>query len=590
MEMRFGHDFSRVRVHTSAQAAESAQAVNAFADTAPQDVAFGSGQYSPASDPRKRLLAHESMRTFQHNDATSLRGGVPRHKSRADLIQSKADAGSAISSSAETEAQAASSGGRLLSASTAPGGAASHLAARPSTCSARPQAAIRSEPTASSAALPATARKFMEQRLGASFASVRIHAGGSPALETARSGARAITRGEEISFAPGQFAPHTQEGMALIAHELTHVVQQRRGVAGRVSSMARLEQEAQTVERSLLSHATPAAPVEHAPRGLYRADFGEVLEVARAAASGGVVGAANHIVSHYAADDPLIRRVDRLRKLAAKRVREIVFPASLIRRLQALYEQIKAAAPSWLPLPDIQFVAKAQPAGPLLVVAGVAITAEALLLLLALLIIFLWLLGNLDPATRRARERAVEDVLDGIEDLLKPKPVPKPKVEPKPEPKPKPKPEKTTDPVPPVPKRRRRRPSAYPICWPMQLPPPPKSFFVRTRSPERDLNAAQQARMQLEWRSFRDPDFDPRRYHVHHVVPLFLGGEDNLRTNAVTWPKPLHLRGHRILQIQPQMAYPPPPLRLLPTDLYRHPPGTPYELVGLKWRVNEPCL
>src|SRR5512143_3677565 len=47
MEPRFGHDFSGVRVHTDAQAAESARAVNALAYTGGGDVELGAGQYAP---------------------------------------------------------------------------------------------------------------------------------------------------------------------------------------------------------------------------------------------------------------------------------------------------------------------------------------------------------------------------------------------------------------------------------------------------------------------------------------------------------------------------------------------------------------
>ena len=114
-------------------------------------------------------------------------------------------------------------------------------------------------------------------------------------------------------------------------------------------------------------------------------------------------------------------------------------------------------------------------------------------------------------------------------------------------------------------------------------------MFVRTRSPERDMQAARQARMALEWRQFRDPLFDARRYHVHHVTPLFLGGPDDLRNNATVIPARLHLEGHRVLQIQPQMATPPPGLPPLPVDLYDHPPGIPYVFAGFKWRANEVC-
>ena len=46
MEQRFGHGFSRVRIHTEAQAAESARAVNALAYTVGHDMVFGAGQYT----------------------------------------------------------------------------------------------------------------------------------------------------------------------------------------------------------------------------------------------------------------------------------------------------------------------------------------------------------------------------------------------------------------------------------------------------------------------------------------------------------------------------------------------------------------
>jgi GNAT superfamily N-acetyltransferase len=69
----------------------------------------------------------------------------------------------------------------------------------------------------------------MESALGTSFSDVRIHVG----PEAASIGAVAFTWGADIHFAPGQYSPHTPHGQFLLAHELTHVVQQR---AGRVSN------------------------------------------------------------------------------------------------------------------------------------------------------------------------------------------------------------------------------------------------------------------------------------------------------------------------------------------------------------------
>lgn len=72
---------------------------------------------------------------------------------------------------------------------------------------------------------PAT-RTFFEPRFGADFGQVRVHTG-ARAEETAKSiNARAFTVGRSIAFGAGQYAPASQEGRHLLAHELTHVVQQ----------------------------------------------------------------------------------------------------------------------------------------------------------------------------------------------------------------------------------------------------------------------------------------------------------------------------------------------------------------------------
>jgi outer membrane protein OmpA-like peptidoglycan-associated protein len=65
MESRFGHDFSRVRVHTSGAAERSARDVNAHAYTVGDDVVFGAGAFRPDTPEGKRLLAHELAHTIQ---------------------------------------------------------------------------------------------------------------------------------------------------------------------------------------------------------------------------------------------------------------------------------------------------------------------------------------------------------------------------------------------------------------------------------------------------------------------------------------------------------------------------------------------
>lgn len=64
-EPRFGHDFSRVRVHTDARASESARSVRALAYTVGQDIVFREQQYAPATAVGKQLLAHELAHVVQ---------------------------------------------------------------------------------------------------------------------------------------------------------------------------------------------------------------------------------------------------------------------------------------------------------------------------------------------------------------------------------------------------------------------------------------------------------------------------------------------------------------------------------------------
>ncbi len=71
MESRFGHDFSQVRVHTDANAAESARGVNALAYTVGWDVVFGKGQYAPRTADGQKLMAHELAHVAQPKEGGS---------------------------------------------------------------------------------------------------------------------------------------------------------------------------------------------------------------------------------------------------------------------------------------------------------------------------------------------------------------------------------------------------------------------------------------------------------------------------------------------------------------------------------------
>ncbi len=76
-------------------------------------------------------------------------------------------------------------------------------------------------------ALSASTRAYFEPRFGRDFSGVRVHRG-SGTSDVARSlNARAFTVGRDIAFGEGEYAPEASGGRRLLAHELTHVVQQR---------------------------------------------------------------------------------------------------------------------------------------------------------------------------------------------------------------------------------------------------------------------------------------------------------------------------------------------------------------------------
>ncbi|HEV7661597.1 MAG TPA: DUF4157 domain-containing protein [Allosphingosinicella sp.] len=74
--------------------------------------------------------------------------------------------------------------------------------------------------------LDAPLRHDMETRFGHDFSGVRVHSGGAAAQSARDVSARAYTVGHNIVFGAGQFAPASPAGRQLLAHELTHVVQQ----------------------------------------------------------------------------------------------------------------------------------------------------------------------------------------------------------------------------------------------------------------------------------------------------------------------------------------------------------------------------
>jgi len=119
----------------------------------------------------------------------------------------------------------------------------------------------------------------MESRLGHDFSDVRVH-NDSQAHESARSvNAHAYTVGSNVVFQRDRFDPSSSEGKTMLAHELTHVVQQRSGPVDGTSTGGgikvsdpsdRFEREASANAERAMSAPAPAAQLSASPAAVQR--------------------------------------------------------------------------------------------------------------------------------------------------------------------------------------------------------------------------------------------------------------------------------------------------------------------------------
>lgn len=100
--------------------------------------------------------------------------------------------------------------------------------------------------------LDSSTRAFMESRFGRDFGQIRVHAD-KTAAEAARAlRANAFTTGKDIVFGEGRYAPETREGRRLLAHELTHSVQQGAD-GGRLSGSIQRDASAEAEVKKVIS-------------------------------------------------------------------------------------------------------------------------------------------------------------------------------------------------------------------------------------------------------------------------------------------------------------------------------------------------
>lgn len=112
--------------------------------------------------------------------------------------------------------------------------------------------------------LDATLQQDMGQRFGQDFSRVRVHAGADAEQSALDINAHAYTVGHHLVFGPGQFAPHTLTGRKLLAHELTHVVQQSASTTQTVQrATMHLGAVTVTIDYGELPGVTSAAMADH---------------------------------------------------------------------------------------------------------------------------------------------------------------------------------------------------------------------------------------------------------------------------------------------------------------------------------------
>jgi hypothetical protein len=177
MEQRFGHDFSRVRVHSGAASDKSARDVNAHAYTAGHNIVFGAGRYEPGTYAGRRLIAHELAHVVPQTGEEAIHAGQSNEKRGLSPI-----------SRATLQGQEAERGDLLQG----------HVGA-----------------TENRTGMPDKLIVGLEQLSGVDLSAVRVHYNST---EPAKLNALAYTHGKDIQIGPGQ-EKH-------LPHEGWHVVQQ----------------------------------------------------------------------------------------------------------------------------------------------------------------------------------------------------------------------------------------------------------------------------------------------------------------------------------------------------------------------------
>lgn len=223
------HDVSGVRVAVGGAAADASASLGAHAYAMGDAIAF-------EASPDLRTVAHEAAHVVQQRHGVQVRDGIGQP---GDQYERHADAVADLVVRGESAEQ-------VLDAMT--GGGAAHE-----------PAVQRLEHPPRQDGLPAELLERFEQSLEQDLSNVRLHTDSAAARAADELAAQAFALGEDIYFAEGTYDPSSDEGRALIAHEVAHVAQQRQGQLGAQTKPAvsspgdAAEQQADAVAPDLLA-------------------------------------------------------------------------------------------------------------------------------------------------------------------------------------------------------------------------------------------------------------------------------------------------------------------------------------------------
>lgn len=201
---RFGHDFSRVPIHApTGEQLQTKLAINTPGDPYEQEAESVADQVMRMAEPEIRsphtgapvLLTHSAAGEPIQRLSADRNPALENTVVIAEGEEDEAEQVQTLRPQPQTSGRAALSKDRLVSAQ---GGVP----------------------------LGSQVRQFMEPRFGMDFSRIQIHADSRAAALSQSIDARAFTYGPHIYFNQGEYQPETQAGRHVLAHELTHVIQQ----------------------------------------------------------------------------------------------------------------------------------------------------------------------------------------------------------------------------------------------------------------------------------------------------------------------------------------------------------------------------